>query len=68
MGLLDAIALGTVLTAGIYPHPEYASAASSIFGLVTVLLAWVFLKEAINVTQWLGVLVIFTSIAYLAAS
>lgn len=66
MGVLDATALGSVLTAGIFPRAEYASAASSIFGLVTVLLAWLFLKEKINLVQWAGILVIFTSIAYLA--
>lgn len=68
MGFLDALALGVVLAAGTLERPEFASAASSIFGLVTVLLAWIFLKEAINKIQWLGILIIFSSIAYLAIS
>jgi len=68
MGFLDALALDVVLAAGTLERPEFASAASSIFGLVTVLLAWIFLKEAINKIQWLGILIIFSSIAYLAIS
>ncbi len=68
MGIFDAVALGVVIAAGVLPHAEYASAASSIFGLVTVLLAWVFLKERIGSVQWAGVLVIFSSIAYLASA
>lgn len=67
IGSLDAIALGVVLAAGIYPNAEYASAASSIFGLITVLIAWVVLKEKINKTQWTGILITFISIAFLAS-
>ena len=67
IGALDAIALGAVLAAGIYPNAEYASAASSVFGLITVLIAWIVLKEMINRIQWSGIIVTFASIAFLAA-
>lgn len=67
IGTLDAIALGVVLAAGIYPNAEYASAASAIFGLITVLIAWIFLKEKINFVQWSGIFLTFTSIAFLAS-
>ncbi len=48
-------------------HPEYAAVASSIFGIVTILLAWRFLSEAMKPVQWLGVAVVFLGIATLAA-
>ena len=68
MGILDAIALGVVLAAGIFPRPEFASAASSIFGLVTVVLAWAFMRERINSIQWTGIAAVFGAIAYLASA
>ena len=67
IGMLDAIALGVVLAAGIYPNAEYASAASAIFGLITVLIAWIFLKEKINIVQWSGIFITFASISFLAS-
>ncbi|MFZ1726553.1 MAG: DMT family transporter [Albidovulum sp.] len=67
MGCLDALALGLVLTAGGLPHPEFASVTASIFGMVTILLAWVFLKERVAPLQWGGVLMVFSGIGYLAA-
>ena len=68
MGMLDATALGVVLAAGIFPRPEFASAASSTFGLVTVILAWLFLREKINLIQWAGIASVFGAIAYLASA
>lgn len=66
MGCLDALALGLVLTAGSLPHPEFAAVTSSIFGMVTILLAWAFLKERVAPLQWGGVLMVFSGIGYLA--
>ena len=68
MGLLDVAALGFVLAAGGLPHPEFAAVTSSIFGMVTILLAWRFLGEGMRPVQWTGVGVVFTGIAYLAAT
>jgi drug/metabolite transporter (DMT)-like permease len=67
MGLLDATALTCVLAAGSLLHPEYAAIASSIFGIITILLAWRFLHERMQPIQWLGVVVVFAGIATLAA-
>ena len=66
MAFLDVTALGAVLTAGGQPRPEFAAVASSLFGLVTILLAWRFLREPMARAQWLGVAVVFAGIAYLA--
>ncbi len=66
MGLLDAIALISVVSAAPLPNPEYASVASSMFGLLTVVLAWAFLRERMTPPQWTGCIMAFTGIGYLA--
>lgn len=65
LGALDVSALGAVTVAGNFPRPEFASVASSVFGLVTILLAWRFLREPMTALQWLGALVVFSGIAVL---
>ena len=66
MGVLDGIALLCVISAARLPNPEYASVASSIFGMLTIILAWLFLKERMRMVQWLGCITAFAGIAYLA--
>ena len=66
MGCCDALALGLVIAAGDLPRPEFAAVAASTFGMVTVLLAWVFLKERITARQWGAVALVFAGIGYLA--
>lgn len=65
MGLLDALALGLVTAAGGLNHAEYASVASSLFGVLTVLLAAWLLKEQVRPQQWLGIACVFGGIATL---
>lgn len=66
MGVLDALALGLVLASGSLPHPEYASVASALFGVLTILLAWRFLAEAVRPVQWAGIATVFAGIAVLS--
>ncbi|WP_371168993.1 EamA family transporter [Aliiroseovarius sp. 2305UL8-7] len=66
LGILDGIALLLVLSAGNLPSAHYASVASSIFGLITIILAWLFLKEKMTPSQWLGCILAFAGIGYLA--
>ena len=66
MGVLDAIALGAVMLSGSLPHAEYASVASALFGVLTILLATQFLNERVRPVQWLGIAVIFAGIGRLA--
>ncbi|MGB3148471.1 MAG: DMT family transporter [Paracoccaceae bacterium] len=66
MGAADAGALSMVLAAGNLPHPEFASAASATFGMVTIVLAWLFLKERMSMAQWGAVGLVFASIGYLS--
>lgn len=65
MGVIDAVALGLVTAAGSLPRAEYASVASSLFGVLTVLLAAWFLKERVRPVQWLGIAAVFAGIAAL---
>lgn len=66
MGIADGIALLCVLSAGGLPNPQYASVTSSMFGLLTIVLAWIFLKERMSATQWGGCLIAFCGVGYLA--
>ena len=66
MGVLDTAALGLVMWAGSYPHAEFASVAASLFGVVTILLAWAVLGERVRGAQWLGIGLVFGGISWLA--
>lgn len=66
MGIVDGIALLCVLSAGSLPDPQYAAVASSMFGLLTILLAWLLLKERMSLRQWGGCIVAFCGVGYLA--
>lgn len=66
MGVCDVTAITLVLSAGGLPRPEFAAVASSIFGMVTILLAWAFLGERISRLQWGAVGLVFAGIGYLA--
>ena len=66
MGTLDGIALMAVLSAGSVPNPQFAAVAASMFGLFTIVLAAVFLKERMTMPQWGGCVTAFVAIGYLA--
>lgn len=66
MGLLDCVALGIVIAAAGMARPEFAAVAASTFGMITVVLAWVILRERVSPGQWAGVAITFTAIGYLA--
>lgn len=68
MGALDVAALGLVLASGGLSHPEYAAVSSSLFGVVTILLAWRFLGERLGPVQGAGVAVVFAGIALLGTA
>lgn len=65
MGALDVGGMIAVTMAGGFARPEFASVASSCFGLVTILLAWRFLREPMTALQWAGAVVVFSGIAVL---
>lgn len=65
MGAIDAAALGLVTASGRLPQAEYAAVSSSLFGVLTILLAAWFLKERVRPVQWLGIATVFAGIAAL---
>ena len=66
LGTLDTAALMLVARAGGFPHAEYAPVTASMFGIVTVLLAWKFLNEAMRPIQWIGIIGAFAGLALLS--
>ncbi|MEO9684417.1 MAG: DMT family transporter [Tateyamaria sp.] len=66
MGIADGIALMCVLSAGALPNAKYAAVSSSLFGMLTIVLAWMFLKERMTLPQWAGCAVAFAGVGYLA--
>jgi drug/metabolite transporter (DMT)-like permease len=65
-GLLDVGGYLALFAGSHTDHPEIAAVAASTFGVVTVILAWLILKETIRTTQWLAMAMIFAGIAVLA--
>lgn len=66
MGLLDAVALAAVVSAGHGPAPERAVVAASMFGVITVLMARFVARERISKRRWLGIALVFAGVAVLA--
>jgi uncharacterized membrane protein len=66
MGIADGIALLAMVSAGGLDNAEYASVAASIFGLITIVLAWAFLSEKMTLPQWIWCAVTFAGIGYLS--
>lgn len=66
MGIADGIALLCVLSAGNLPDPQYAAVTSSMFGLLTIVFAWVILRERMSAPQWGGCMLSFAGVGYLA--
>jgi uncharacterized membrane protein len=66
MGLLDGVALLSIFAAANLPNPEFASVSASTFGIFTISLAYVFLKERLNLRQVIGCGLAFAALGYLA--
>ncbi|MGB0797928.1 MAG: EamA family transporter [Planktomarina sp.] len=65
MGVLDGSALAVIVFSGTKDFAEYAAVTASTFGIITVILAWVFLRERMSPIQWGGVALVFAAVAYL---
>lgn len=62
IGFFDTLAY-IAYTSGMQPGQiSLVTLLSSLYSAVTVLLAWIFLRERLQRTQWLGILVIFIGI------
>jgi uncharacterized membrane protein len=62
VGFLDTAAF-VANNAGLHTgQVSVVSVLASLYGAVTVLLAWIFLRERLERTQWLGIVLIFAGI------
>jgi uncharacterized membrane protein len=43
-------------------HVSVVSVMASLYGAITVLLSWIFLRERIERSQWFGIVLIFAGI------
>lgn len=67
MALLDTIAAVLLFAAGKTAQPELANVCGTASGAITVILAWIFLREKIVYLRWLGIAATFFGIAALSA-
>jgi drug/metabolite transporter (DMT)-like permease len=67
MALLDTVAAALIFAAGKSSQPELATVCASASGAITVVLAWIFLREKIVYLRWLGIAATFFGIAALSA-
>jgi drug/metabolite transporter (DMT)-like permease len=67
MALLDTVATVLLFAAGKTAQPELANVCGTASGAITVVLAWIFLREKIVYLRWLGIAATFLGIAALSA-
>ena len=65
-GLLDAGGYIALFAGSQGDNAEVAAVTASTFGVITVLLAWIILRERINGLQWLGIVLVFGGIVILS--
>lgn len=68
MGILDASALALVTISGALPNPQLAAVSASLFGMLTIVLARILLREPMSRRQWLAAAVVFCGIGVLGLS
>lgn len=62
IGIMDTVAFVSNNAALHIGQVSVVSVLASLYGAVTVLLCWIFLRERLERSQWLGVLLIFAGI------
>jgi drug/metabolite transporter (DMT)-like permease len=66
VGLMDTAAF-VLNNAGLHVGPvSVVSVLASLYGAVTVVLSWIFLREKIGRSQWLGIVLIFVGIVFVS--
>lgn len=66
VGLMDTAAF-VLNNAGLRVGPvSVVSVLASLYGAVTVLLSWIFLREKLGRSQWLGIVLIFVGIIFVS--
>ena len=67
LGLLDTGGYLALFAGSTGPHPAATAVVASTFGVVTVILARIVLREAISGRQWSAIALVFGGVAALAA-
>ena len=62
VGVMDTIAFVANNAALHFGQVAVVSVLASLYGAVTVILSWIFLRERLERSQWLGIVLIFTGI------
>ena len=68
LGLLDTSGYLALFAGSTGPHPEATAVAASTFGVVTVVLARIVLREPITWRQWGAIALVFSGVAALAGA
>ena len=68
LGLLDTSGYLALFAGSTGPHPEATAVAASTFGVVTVVLARIVLREPITGRQWGAIALVFGGVAALAGA
>ena len=68
LGLLDTSGYLALFAGSTGPHPEATAVAASTFGVVTVILARIVLRESITRIQWAAIALVFGGVAALAGA
>jgi len=63
IGILDTLAFLSVAIGYTADQVSVVSVLASLFSAVTVLLAWIFLHEKLQWSQWLGIVIIFLGVS-----
>ena len=63
IGILDTLAFLSVAIGYTTDQVSVVSVLASLFSAVTVLLAWIFLREKLQWSQWLGIVMIFLGVS-----
>jgi drug/metabolite transporter (DMT)-like permease len=63
IGILDTLAFLSVAIGYTTDQVSVVSVLASLFSAVTVLLAWIFLREKLQWSQWLGIVIIFLGVS-----
>ena len=64
IGLLDTMAFLSTIIGYTTDQVSVVSVLASLFSAVTVVLAWIFLREKLQWSQWLGIAIIFLGVSF----
>jgi drug/metabolite transporter (DMT)-like permease len=63
IGILDTMAFLSVAIGYTADQVSVVSVLASLFSAVTVVLAWIFLREKLQLSQWFGIVIIFLGVS-----